>query len=610
MKAPPSPARAPGAAPSSATPLSLGLQAFRAGRLAEARKYLLQVLRQGPETVDALHLMGLIAARQGRMTEAEGWLRRCLAAAPAYAVAHDNLGNTLKAQGRLLEAEACHREAVRLAPYYGPAWFNLGQCLRAQGRDQEAQAALSRARQSPRDYQGAQFVARQQVCDWRQWDARLSELVKRIRYGDGAAIQPFYALSLPGLTSADLLRVARAYGEQYREWQARGPLCAQGDPPPHERLRIGYLSGDLRDHATARLSVGVFELHDRRRFEVFAYSLAPLEDSPMGQRLGLAFEHLTEVHHLPAGQAAARIRADEIDILVDMHGYSRLAQPEILAQRPAPLQVSWLAFAGSMGVPFIDYLLVDDTVVPPAEAKDYDEALAYLPVCYQPQDHRRQAAPPPGREQLGLPEGAFVFCCFNRPNKITPKVFDCWCDLLRDLPQSVLWLFDPQDQARENLRREAVARGITPERLVFAGHVPQEQHLARLPLADLVLDTSPYNAHTTCSDALWAGVPLVTCPGQTFPSRVAASLLQAAGLPELIARDWHDYAAIARQLATDSRAYFDMRRLLAECREQAPLFDTLGYTRALEAIYTRVWSRLRAGLPPGTLPSRVESTAL
>ncbi len=483
--------------------------------------------------------------------------------------------------------------------------YSLAEALAKQGQHQAAVAIweriLAQVSSPPSGLLGALTASQRHLCDWRAWDERVPPLVKRIQDGEGDAIEPFNALALPGLNATDLLRVARAYGQRYRGWVDRGPLHARGARPAHDRLRIGYLSGDLRDHATARLTAGVFERHDRERFEVFAYSLAPLDDSALGQRLVAAFEHLTEVHQLPPDAAARRIRADDIDILVDMHGYTRFSRPEILAQRPAPIQVSWLAYPGTLGVPFIDYLIADPRVVPLEEADAYDEALAYLPHCYQPVDFRRHPSPPPSRTQVGLPEEAFVFCCFNHTYKYTPEIFALWCGLLRALPGAVLWLFAPGAAARPHLQGEASRLGIARERLVFADHVPQDQHLARIALADLFLDTAPYNAHTTASDALWAGVPVLTCPGQTFPARVAASILTAAGLPGLIARDLDQYRDLAFYWARHPNELRALGRRLVATRDRTPLFDTQGYSRALEELYIRMWHRLQAGQPPATL---------
>ncbi len=481
----------------------------------------------------------------------------------------------------------------------------LAQSLARLGQHEEAVAIweriLPRFSSPPGDLLGALTASQRHLCDWRAWDERVPALVKRIQAGEGDAIEPFDAFALPGLNATDLLRVARAHGQRYRGWQELGPLHAQGPRQTQDRLRIGYLSGDLRDHATARLTVGVFELHDRNRFEVFAYSLAPLDDSALGQRLVAAFEHLTEVHTLSPAEAARRIRADDIDILVDMHGYTRFSRPEILAQRPAPLQVSWLAFPGSMGVTFIDYLIADPRVVPLEESAAYDEALAYLPNCYQPRDIRAPRAPIPTRAQVGLPEDAFVFCCFNHTFKYTPGLFALWCDLLRAVPGAVLWLFAPGIAARAHLLQEATRLGIDQDRLLFADHVPQDQHLARISLADLFLDAAPYNAHTTASDALWAGVPVLTCPGQTFPSRVAASILTAADLPELIARDPDQYREMALRWANHPNDLRDLRLKLAATRDLIPLFEPQGYSRDLEALYLRMWQRCLAGQPPATL---------
>lgn len=482
----------------------------------------------------------------------------------------------------------------------------LAELLGALGLHAEAvevwEGILNQGATIPRGLLGGLVTSQRFLCDWSCWDERLPALVKRIKEGDGAAISPFAAFALPGLTPADLLRVARAHGQRYRAWMEPGPHpgnLRQGRR--HDRLRIGYLSGDLRDHATARLTAAVFELHDREQFEISAYSLAPMDASPMGQRLRAAFEHLTEIHEMSPSDAARLIREDEIDILVDMHGYTRLSRPEIPAQRPAPIQVSWLAFPGSMGVPFIDYLVVDETVVPVDEARDYAEALAYLPATYQPQDILHHGDPGLTRTHEGLPEGAFVFCCFNNTYKYTPEHFDCWCRLLRAVPHAILWLFAPEERVRANLIREAARRDIQAERLVFAGRAPHERHLARIALADLFLDTSPYNAHTTASDALWAGVPVLTYPGQTFASRVAASLLTAAGLPELIAKNLGDYEKLALRLALDAPLLDDYRQRLRAARAGAALFDTPGYVLNLEALYRRMWHRYTAGLAPDLL---------
>ncbi|SDW62480.1 O-linked N-acetylglucosamine transferase, SPINDLY family protein [Thiocapsa roseopersicina] len=485
--------------------------------------------------------------------------------------------------------------------------FTIAELLAEMGRRGEAvevlQASRSRFGDRPRALLGALISNRRYLCDWRDWETQVSTLSERIRSGDGSVIGPFSALAQPGLTPTDLLAVARAHGTRFRAWtERRGAVSGAARPAPRERLRIGYLSSDLRRHAVASLTASLFEDHDRDRFEISAYAIGPADDSPIRRRLLSAFEHFTELRDLSHEAAAQRIRDDGIDILVDLNGYTRHARPEILAQRPAPIQVSWLGFPGSMGVPFIDYLIADPIVAPPESADAYDEALAYLPDSYQPVDMRRPVGPTPTRAEAGLPEKGLVFCCFNNPYKLAPEVFDGWCTLLKELPDAVLWLYAPDEPVRLNLLREAAERGLPAERLVFAPKCPEHaDHLARVALADLFLDTQPYNAHTTASDALSVGVPVLTYPGRTFPSRVAASLLTAAGLPELIATDARDYLDRARRLAGAPHALADIRRRLLDARATAPLFDSERFARALEDLYRQMWARRCEGLPPAQL---------
>ena len=485
--------------------------------------------------------------------------------------------------------------------------FTIAELLAEMGRRAEAVELLRDARvrfgDRPRALAGGLLSNQRHLCDWRDWTAQAAALSERIRAGDGSAMEPFAALSHPGLTQNDLRNVARAHGARFRTWTDSTGASAQPDARrPGARLRIGYLSSDFRRHAMASLLASLFEDHDRDRFEISAYAIGPADDSPMRRRLRSAFDHFTELRDLSHEAAARRIRDDGIDILVDLNGYTRHARPEILGQRPAPIQVNWLGFPGTMGVPFIDYLIADPIVVPPESADAYDEALAYLPDSYQPVDMRRPVGPTPTRAVAGLPEQGFVFCCFNNPCKLTPEVFDGWCGLLKDLPDAVLWLYDPDEPVRLNLIREAAARGLPAERLVFAPKCPEHaDHLARVALADLFLDTQPYNAHTTASDALSVGVPVLTYPGQTFPSRVAASLLTAAGLPELIATDQRDYLDRARSLAGAPQELEDLRRRLIEARGTAPLFDSERFARALEDLYRRMWARRCEGLAPARL---------
>jgi predicted O-linked N-acetylglucosamine transferase (SPINDLY family) len=340
---------------------------------------------------------------------------------------------------------------------------------------------------------------------------------------------------------------------------------------------------------------GLFELHDRERFETIAISLRPPQDSPIGRRVRAAFDRFIDVSTCSDKEVAALMREMEVDIAVDLTGNTDGSRPAIFAQRPAPIQVNYLGYAGTMASPHFDYLLADRVVIPEADRSFYTEEIIYLPHCYQPNDSKRVVAErTPTRAECGLPASGFVFCCFNAHYKIAPPMFDVWMRLLRSVEGSVLWLPEGRDTVMGNLRREATARGVEPERLVFAPRVAaMEDHLARYRVADLFLDTLPFNAHTTASDALWAGLPVLTCQGQSFAARVAASLLTAADLPELITSSLIDYEALARRLATTPSELAGLRNRLAEQRYLTPLFDTDRFRGDIESAYVRMWQRLK-----------------
>jgi predicted O-linked N-acetylglucosamine transferase (SPINDLY family) len=363
---------------------------------------------------------------------------------------------------------------------------------------------------------------------------------------------------------------------------------------------VAYLSTDFHTHAVAALIVGCLERHDERRFETIAVSLQPGDGSGMRKRLEAAFDRFIHAEHMSDGAVAQLLRKLEIDIAVDLNGYTGRIRSGILARRPAPVQVSYLGFAGTMDAPFIDYILADRIVVPEENKIHYREKIAYLPYTYMPADNTRKIAETiPTRAEAGLPQEGFVFACLSYAHKISPEIFDMWMRLLRSVDGSVLWLRSANATAVGNLRREAGFRGVSADRLIFAPPVASEtEYLARLRLADLFLDTLPYNAHATASDALWAGLPLLTCAGRAFHSRVAASLLYAAGLPELVTNSLAQYEDVARSLATDPARLAALRAKLARQRDASPLFDTARMTRDLEAAYTAMWERNQIGEPP------------
>jgi len=445
-------------------------------------------------------------------------------------------------------------------------------------------------------------------CEWEQFDTWQGRALAQLAAPDAQALPPFHLLSLPGISAAQQRDCAERWMHERLglSADARAAMALEfaastrKEEAPGRRLRLGYLSSDFHQHATALLMVEMLEAHDREHFELHAYSYGADDGQGMRARLQRRFEHFSDITALDDAAAARAIHADGIDILIDLKGFTAGTRSALLSYRAAPLQVSFLGYPGTLGGSLCDYLISDRFITPIDAAADYSEQLACLPHSYQPHGRQATIGPRPMRAAQGLPARGLVLCCFNQSYKFTPEVFDIWCRLLAQTPGSVLWLLG-HAQAEGNLRAEAMERGIAPQRLVFAPDCAQAEHLARLQLADLVLDTSPYNAHTTASDALWAGVPLLTCAGSTFASRVAGSLLHAVGLPELVTHSLADYAALAADLVNRPQRLRALRRKLARQRMTAPLFDVPAYTHSLEALFAAMWQRHASGLAPATL---------
>jgi predicted O-linked N-acetylglucosamine transferase (SPINDLY family) len=507
-----------------------------------------------------------------RNVDAASALLQALGREPDFFPAHVLLCNVFDRLGLNAEAVECLRTAVALRPGWG--------------------AGLS----------GIVYHSLA-ACDWTKLDADLQALHAVLERPDPLDFGPFMFLS-SGADAATQRRVFADYTKLFYGNLAPLPPIEPAACARTQRLRVGYLSNDFHQHATALLVAQVFELHDRSRFDVRLYSYGKGDGTPMRRRLESAGDAFVDIAGLSDLEAAQRIRDDGIDVLVDLKGHTLNARTAIMALRPAPVQVAWLGFPGTMGAGFIDYAVTDPVVTPPALADGFSEKLAWMPDCYQPNDRLRAVDAPPGRAACGLPEHGFVFCCFNQTYKVRPGLFDVWCRLLAATPGSVLWLLQSNPQAVDNIRREARHRGIDPGRIVFAPLVPSHANLARLTHADLFLDTLPVNAHTTASDALWSGVPLVTCPGDTFAARVAASLLHAVGLPELVVPDMAAYEATARAIAADPQRLAELKARLRAARDTAPLFDSARTTRALEDLFLRMAERWRAGLPPDHLEPR------
>jgi predicted O-linked N-acetylglucosamine transferase (SPINDLY family) len=508
---------------------------------------------------------------------------------PGSAEAQSNAGNVLAALGRHDEALAHLRQAAQAQPARADPHFNLGVALQRLKRHEEAiasfQAALDIAPRMPYAL-GHRVWNELFLCRWDAIGPAIAELRRRVR-DEGLAVAPFTFLAL-----TDDPQEQRLCAEQHLR-KALPALAAplwRGERYRHDRIRVAYLSADFCEHATAYLAAGLFERHDRSRFETIALSYGADDRSPMRSRLARAFDKFVDVRALSDAHVARLLRDMEIDIAVDMKGHTTEARIGILAHRPAPVQVAYLGYPGTSGAGFIDYVLADRFVLPEIEQQHWTEKVVYLPDCYQVNDAGRAIAEhTPTRAEAGLPERAFVFCCFNNSYKILPRMFDVWMRLLRELHGSVLWLLEDNAGARVNLEREARARGVDPARLVFARRLPHAGHLARHRLADLFLDTLPCNAHTGASDALWAGLPLVTCAGSTFAGRVAGSLLHAVGLPELATRSLAEYEALALQLAGDRGRLRQLRERLAANRGAAPLFDTERFRQNLESAYRAMW---------------------
>jgi protein O-GlcNAc transferase len=620
---------------------NLALCQRQLGDLPGAERSLRRSLELRPRAVEALNALASVLRSMGRPDEAEAMLRRALALAPQSAVLHVNLANALVDAGRAAEAEASFRQATALDPRDPTPLANLAILLADLGRYDEARAsalalierigpitaqspaivrdladaaaaALTRAGDvglAAKTFRAtgsfrtsasrllAAYSAARRACDW-----PLAEEIEATRRAAGSALWPSEpAAPLPLLMMADAtaeeqLVCARRYAEQFRA----APIAIPAPSAPEGRVRIGYLSNDFCDHATTHLIVGVLECHDRDRFEIIGYDYTPPGEDAYRRRVQSAFDRLVPVGALSNRAAAERIAADRCDIVVDLKGWTAGTRSPILAARPAPVQVQWLGYPGTLGATWIDYIVADRVVIEAGEETHFSEKVIRLPGSYQCNDDRRQIAPPRTRRDCGLPDDAFVFCSFNQPYKIVPELFAVWMRLLASVDGSVLWLLDQNPDATAALRSRAVAAGIAADRLVFAPWAGSAEHLARAGCADLALDCYPYGSHTTASDMLWAGIPLVALKGQSFVSRASASILAAAGLPDLVATSLESYFDLAMRVATDAGALARLKARVAKSR-RAALFDTRGFARHLEAAYLAILERHRRGLAPDHL---------
>ena len=596
-----------GAAPEHVSLLyNAALAHHRLGRREAALSRLQTLTARQPGHINAHIKQGDLHKELGDPTAAAASYRAALAIQEALPEVHNNLGASLARLGRWREAITSYRRAVELGLRAPVLFANLGNAHQALRELPEALAAYREGLALAPDDVALRTEAvhvQQKLCDWAELDHLRATLVEPALdwAGPGTPPSPFVFLALPQpVSAAEQLAIARRYAAHVAA-AAPTPLPPRPTREPGP-LRVGYLSADFHNHATAHLMLGLFRRHDRQAFRIHAYSLGPDDGSGYRRRIQADCDAFVDLSTLSDRAAAERIRADGVDILVDLKGYTGSARPAILAWRPAPVQAQWLGYPGTLGAAWIDYILADKTVLPESDTRFYSEAPVWLPASYQVNDRDQPiAAPSPSRAACGLPEEGFVFCCFNSPYKIEPLIFGVWMQLLRAVPGSVLWLYAGNPAACANLQAEAARRGIDPARLIFAPSLPKAEHLARHQHADIFLDTLFYNAHTTASDALWAGVPVLTAPGDTFASRVCAGLLQAVGLPELVCPDLAAYAARALLLARQPEMLAKLRQKLAQQRLTAPLFDTDHFARALDHALVAMWLRHEQEQPPGPI---------
>lgn len=607
------------------------------GDLAGAMERLQQALALQPQNAAVHYNLGSLLHKQGRSDDALASYDQALALQPLLAAAHTNRGLVLKEQGQYEAAVAAYQAALSIDPNSAETYNNLGVTLTELQHYEDAIAQFEKSLSLRPDnaetlynlgfaYRGNKKIAkaieiytqclsidpdnayattellhqRHHACLWGEETDRLEKKVADLVRRKRAGISPFIFLNLPS-SPAEQLTCAQTFGSN-----VAGAIPRLFQHVPGQRaagkIRIGYLSADYHQHATAYLMAELFERHDRQRFELTAYSYGPDDKSDMRARLVKAFDHFVDIRTLPHRNAAQKIYDDGIDILVDLKGYTGEGRLQIAAYRPAPVQVSYLGYPGTMGVDFMDYVIGDPFITPLTDQPFYSEKIVQLPDCYQPNDTQRRIAPEvPSRADCGLPAEGFVFCSFNSSYKITPAVFDIWMRLLQKTPDSVLWLFRANELAEGNLRREAQARGVNPDRLVFAPGMPLDRHLARHALADLFLDTLPINAHTTASDALWAGLPVVTCAGDTFASRVAGSLLHAAGFPDLVTSSLQAYENKALELAADPARLQMIRERLRATKQDMPLFDIGRFVTHIEGAYQTMHDRWQSGQSPAPI---------
>jgi predicted O-linked N-acetylglucosamine transferase (SPINDLY family) len=579
---------------------NLGNSLRKLHRLDEALVCYDQALRWDPVDPDALSNRGVVLTELHRYDEAVASHDLALEKTRDKADLFYNRGNTRLALRQMQAALQDFEQALLIRPNAPDALFNVGFALTQLNRHDAAAASFDRLLQIEPGYPlalGMRFHCLAMVGDWSE-DLLRDKIIAAVSRGE-LVDDPFCFMSVSG-SAEDQLRCAQNYmSDRYPgEHPASAPRSKRSD----DRIRLAYLSGDFRDHPVSRLLVGVFEQHDRTHFETIGIALRAADQSDLGKRVAAAFDQFVDVSARSDAEVISLMRGMNVDIAIDLMGCTQGQRTRIFAQRAAPVQVNFIGYPGTLGTEYLDYLIADRFVVPQDRQPSYAESIVYLPECYQPNDDRRALAQANStRSRHGLPEQGIVWCCFNNTYKINEAMFNVWMSLLRQTPDSVLWLYVDSAAAERNMRREAEQRGVAPSRLVMAPRVAYDEHLARLPLADVYLDTTPFSGGATASDVLWAGVPLLAYAGDAFAARMSGSLLQALGLPELITTDLQSYEKAALELAGSPEWRLQLREKLRLRRFEAPLFNTKRYCRHLEAAYMKMHERVLRGHAPANI---------
>ncbi|PKL49100.1 MAG: hypothetical protein CVV42_07130 [Candidatus Riflebacteria bacterium HGW-Riflebacteria-2] len=612
--------------------LHQAVELHQQNKLAEAEAAFLEILADNPQSVPALFSLGGIEHTRKNLHKALAYFERGIAVKADFPALWFNLGTTRQALKQYEKALACYDRALQIDPKYIEALMNRGTVLVDMKQHKDALlnyenllkidpnntkalcnrgiiltdfklnelaiATFERLLELSPDYNyaaGLLCFAKLHACDWKNLDSLQQQIIEGVR--SGRRVCKTMAFTAVAREPGDHLLCARIFADHFCPDQQ--PLW-QGEKYDHHKIRIAYVSPDFREHPVGHLITGVFEHHNRNEFETIAISLGIDDNSPLRQRIQAAFDEFIDARQMTSYDLAKMLREREVDVLIDLAGYTADSRPDLFAWRPAPVQVNYLGYSSTMGTGYHDYIIADRQIIPEEYRDCYSEKVVYLPDTYLPTDASLQIADAtPPRHEYGLPEKGFIFCSFNHDYKINPEIFDIWMRLLKQVPGSVLWLMKLNEAAEKNLRKEADSRGIAPERIIFATRVPRiEDHLARYRMADLFLDTFPCNAHSTASDVLRAGLPIVTCCGKAFAGRVAAGLLTVLGLPELITESPADYENLALKLATSKRSLNRIRKKLATNLENTPLYDTTQYCRNLEAAYSEMYARYQRGDNP------------